>query len=76
MHERLCHAGKQRVLEAYGCAGITFNKHEIESFFCEACSLGKSREIISRVTLTKHSHLGVFYADLIDIKPAARRIHK
>ncbi|MBE3043303.1 hypothetical protein IMZ48_12175 [Candidatus Bathyarchaeota archaeon] len=75
-HERLCHAGKGRVLEACSRAGISFSKHEIESFFCEACALGKSKELVSRVTPSKHSQPGVFYADLVDIKPAARGIHK
>ncbi|MBE3046609.1 GAG-pre-integrase domain-containing protein, partial [Candidatus Bathyarchaeota archaeon] len=76
MHERLCHPGKDRLLRACREAGITLSKEEVASFHCEACFLGKSKEIVSRVRRVKHSTPDIFYADLITITPAANGIHK
>ncbi|MBE3041488.1 GAG-pre-integrase domain-containing protein [Candidatus Bathyarchaeota archaeon] len=72
MHERLCHAGKDRTLRACREAGISITKGEADSFHCKSCALGKSTELVSRVTPVKHSLPGQFYADLFEIKPPSK----
>ena len=76
MHKRFYHLGKERLLRACKEAGITFNKAEIASFYCESYFLSKLKEIVSRVKRVRHSKLGIFYANLITITPAANSIHK
>ena len=76
MHERLCHAGKDRVIRACREAGIHIPRHEITSFYCKSCALGKSTELVSRITPVKHSILGQFYADLLEIKPPSQGIER
>ena len=76
MHERLGHASKERVIRASKRAGIRFSRREIEAFHCDACALGKSTELISRTPIQQHNIPGQFFADLIEIKPPARGMHK
>ena len=71
MHQRLAHAGRDRVVQACKEAGITFSNKEVKSFHCEDYMLSKSKEVISRISPNKHSKPGKFYADLIEIKPAS-----
>ena len=55
MHERLDHAGKGRLLKACKKAEINISQEEADSFHCESCALGKTVELVSRITPVKHS---------------------
>ncbi|KAK6062454.1 hypothetical protein SCUP515_13355, partial [Seiridium cupressi] len=49
MHERMFHAGPERVLLACKRAGIPVTRKEAYSYSCEACKLGKAHSLVSHI---------------------------
>ncbi|RCI11843.1 hypothetical protein L249_7558 [Ophiocordyceps polyrhachis-furcata BCC 54312] len=53
MHERLAHAGKEKVIQACRKAGIVIEKSTIKGFLYKACYFAKADTIISRDSLAR-----------------------
>ncbi|EED13506.1 hypothetical protein TSTA_097620 [Talaromyces stipitatus ATCC 10500] len=69
-HRRLAHLGHKRtkLAEKLGIVEPSDDQHE----FCEACRLGKARQIISRANMPKATKVGgIIYVDVQHIKPTA-----
>ena len=69
MHQRLMHAGVDRIKQVCEEHDITLTG--VEGFFCEACALAKSKQIIStRPPTTQPTALfQMVYGDTINMKP-------
>jgi hypothetical protein len=50
MHERLFHAGPNRVFLACFRAGIAISSYEAYDYVCNACNFGKVTQFISHVS--------------------------
>ncbi|RCI14375.1 hypothetical protein L249_6026, partial [Ophiocordyceps polyrhachis-furcata BCC 54312] len=70
MHERLAHAGKEKVIQACRKAGIVIEKSTVEGFLCEACYFAKADTIISRDSLARPTRfLDIVFWDMIEHNP-------
>ncbi|RCI14676.1 hypothetical protein L249_6432 [Ophiocordyceps polyrhachis-furcata BCC 54312] len=70
MHERLAHAGKEKVIQACRKAGIVIEKSTAKGFLCKACQFAKADTIISRDSLARPTRfLDIVFWDMIEHNP-------
>lgn len=77
MHQRLGHAGRDRVITACEEAGIKITAGSAKNFNCEACHLGKADQMINRArSVDTEVFLSHVYLDFIEHKPLAYSGHR